>query len=114
MIARVRRRDDVQIGFRRRPFVVVGLCTIQLSLPGHRSLKDKRSALKPLIAWMRREFNVSVAEVGGQDTWQSATLGVAAVSTDQGYVSGLFEKVIRGIEQQRPDLYIVDWRVEML
>jgi len=68
--------------------VVVGLCTIELSLPGHRSLKDKRSAVKPLIAWIRREFNVSVAEVGGQDTWQSATLGIAAVSNDSAYVSG--------------------------
>jgi uncharacterized protein YlxP (DUF503 family) len=94
--------------------VVIGVCTIQLSLPGHRSLKDKRSALKPLTAWMHREFNVSVAEVGGHDTWQSATLGVAAVSTDPAYVSGLFEKLIRGIEQQRPDLYVTDWRVEML
>jgi uncharacterized protein YlxP (DUF503 family) len=94
--------------------VVVGLCTIQLSLPGHRSLKEKRGALKPLIAWMHREFNVSVAEVGGQDTWQSATLGVAAVSNDHAYVSGLFEKLVRGIEQQRPDLYVIDWRVEML
>lgn len=94
--------------------MVIGVCTIQLSLPGHRSLKDKRGALKPLIAWVRREFNVSIAEVGGQDTWQSATLGVAAVSTDAGYVSGLFDKLVSGIERERPDVFITDWRVEML
>jgi uncharacterized protein YlxP (DUF503 family) len=94
--------------------LVVGLCTIQLSLPGHRSLKEKRGALKPLVAWIRREFNVSVAEVGGQDSWQSATLAVSAVSNDHGYVSGLFEQLVRGIERQRPDVFIVDWRVEML
>ncbi len=93
---------------------VVGLCTIQLSLPGHRSLKEKRSALKPLIAFVRREFNVSVAEVGSQDAWQSATLAVAAVSNDHAYVSGLFDKIVREIEHSRPDVFIVDWRVEML
>lgn len=94
--------------------VVVGLCTIELSLRGHRSLKDKRGALKPLIAWIRREFNVSVAEVDRQDAWQVATLGVAAVSTDHAYVSGLFEKLVRGIERERPDVFVSDWRVEML
>jgi uncharacterized protein YlxP (DUF503 family) len=81
---------------------------------GSHSLKEKRSALKPLIAWMHREFNVSVAEVGQQDMWQSATLGVAAVSNDHGYVSGLFDKLVRGIERQRPDVFVTDWRVEML
>jgi uncharacterized protein YlxP (DUF503 family) len=94
--------------------MVVGLCTIQLSLSGHRSLKEKRGALKPLVAYLHREFNVSVAEVGQQDAWQSATLGVAAVSNDHAYVSGLFEKIVRAIEHQRPDVYVVDWRVEML
>lgn len=94
--------------------MVVGLCTIQLSLPGHRSLKDKRSALKPLIAFLHREFNVSVAEVGSQDAWQAAGLAVAAVSNDHAYVSALFEKVVRAIEHQRPDVFIVDWHVEML
>jgi uncharacterized protein YlxP (DUF503 family) len=94
--------------------VVVGLCTVQLSMRGYRSLKEKRGALKPLVAWMRREFNVSVAEVGNQDVWQSATVAIAAVSTDQGYVSGLFDKIVRGIERERPDVFVTDWRVEML
>lgn len=94
--------------------MVVGVCTIQLSLRGHRSLKEKRGALKPLIAWARREFNVSIAEVGGQDTWQSATLGVAAVSNDTAYVSGLFDRLVSGIERERPDVFITDWRVEMV
>ncbi len=92
----------------------IGLCTIQLSLPGHRSLKEKRSALKPLIAYLHREFNVSVAEVASQDAWQSAGLAVAAVSNDHAYVSAVFEKIVRAIEHQRPDVFVVDWRVEML
>jgi uncharacterized protein YlxP (DUF503 family) len=94
--------------------VIIGVCTVRLSLRGHRSLKEKRGALKPLIAWIRREFNVSVAEIDDQDAWQSATLGIAAVSTDHGYVSGLFDKLVRGIERERPDVLVTDWRVETL
>jgi uncharacterized protein YlxP (DUF503 family) len=94
--------------------MVVGLCTIQLSLPGHHSLKDKRGALKPLIAHMRKEFNVAVAEVDRQDAWQSATLGVAAVSNEPGHVHGLLEKVIAWIERTQPHVFVSDWRVEIL
>jgi uncharacterized protein YlxP (DUF503 family) len=94
--------------------VTIGLCTIELSLAGHRSLKEKRSALKPLLAHLHREFNVSVAEVGQQDAWQAATIAVVAVSTDHAYVSGLFEKVVRSIEHQRPDMFVSNWHVEML
>jgi uncharacterized protein YlxP (DUF503 family) len=94
--------------------MVVGLCTIQLSLPGQHSLKDKRGALKPLIAQMRREFNVSVAEVDRQDAWQAATIGVAAVSNDAGHVHGLLEKVVSWIDRTQPHVFISDWRVEIV
>ena len=94
--------------------MVVGVCTVQLSLPGHRSLKEKRSAIKPLVSWLHREFNVAVAEVGDQDAWQSAVLGIAVVSTDPAHVSAMFEKIVRAIEHQRPDVFITDWGTEIL
>jgi uncharacterized protein len=94
--------------------MVVGVCTIHLSLPGNRSLKDKRGALKPVIHQLRQEFNVSVAEVDRQDVWQSASLGVAAVSTDPGYVHGLLEKVVAWIERTQPHLFVTDWEIEIL
>ncbi|MBI3286705.1 MAG: DUF503 family protein, partial [Chloroflexi bacterium] len=37
--------------------MVVGVCSIQLSMPGNRSLKDKRSVLKSLMARVRQKFN---------------------------------------------------------
>jgi len=94
--------------------MVVGICTLELFLPGNDSLKDKRSVLKPLLLRMRREFNVSVAEVGDQDTWRSATLGVVAVSNDQAYVHGLFEKLVRWIENSRAPVQVVDWQIEIV
>jgi uncharacterized protein YlxP (DUF503 family) len=94
--------------------MVIGLCTIELSLPAPQSLKDKRGALKPLIAQMRREFNVAVAEVDRQDLWQRATLGVATVSTDPGHAHGLLEKVIGWIDRTQPQVFVSDWHVDML
>jgi hypothetical protein len=94
--------------------MVVGVCTIHLSLPRNHSLKDKRGLLKPVIHQLRQEFNVSVAEVDRQDVWQSATIGVAAVSTDAGYVHGLLEKAVGWIERTQPHLFVTDWQIEIL
>jgi uncharacterized protein len=94
--------------------VVVGLCTIILRLPGNDSLKGKRSVLKSTMAHVRKEFNVSIAEVGSQDDWQQATLGMAAVSSDQAYAHGLLERAVQWIEEKRPDVEMVDYQIEWL
>jgi len=64
--------------------MVIGTCTIELHIPGSGSLKGKRRIIKSVIACVHNEFNVSIAEMDNQDLWQSATLGVACVSTKGG------------------------------
>ena len=94
--------------------MVVGICTLELGLPGNGSLKDKRSVLKPLLLRMRREFNISVAEVDHLDAWRSATVGVAAVSNDAAYLHGLFEKLVGWIESSHLGVQVDDWQVEIV
>ncbi len=94
--------------------MIIGICTIELHLPGNGSLKGKRQVLKSITARVGREFNVSIAEVERQDSWQSAVLGLATVSTDAAYVHGLLTKVVKWIERERPDVQIVDYEIEML
>jgi uncharacterized protein YlxP (DUF503 family) len=94
--------------------MVVGICTIDLSLPGNDSLKDKRSVLKPLLLRIRREFNVSVAEVDHQDAWNAATIGVASVSNDAAYLHGLFEKLVRWMDSTHLDVEVQDWQIEIV
>ena len=60
--------------------MAVALLTIELYLPLNDSLKGKRSILKPLIARLRREFNVAVCEADQQDAGTRATLEEACVS----------------------------------
>ncbi|MFZ5915984.1 MAG: DUF503 domain-containing protein [Chloroflexota bacterium] len=94
--------------------MVLGLCTIELHLPANTSLKGKRSVLKSLMARIRHQFNVSIAEVDLHDVWQSAVIGVACVANDQEYAHGLLAQVIRWIEQHRLDVELIDYRIEML
>ena len=94
--------------------MVVGVLTISLRLPGNDSLKAKRRVVKSILARLQREFNISAAEVGEQDSWQSAILGVACVSTSTGYAHGLLTRVVGWIESHRPDVPVVDFDIELL
>lgn len=94
--------------------MVIGSCTIELYLPTADSLKAKRSVLKSVIHRIRREFNVSIAEVDYQDVWHSALLGVVAVSNDAAYAHGLLTHVVDWIERNRLDVELVDFQMEML
>lgn len=93
--------------------MVIAVCTVQLELFA-RSLKDKRSVIKPILARVRDRFNVSAAEVDDLDSWGRSTLAFACVSTDAGYAHGLLTKVIAFIESSRFDANILDFQIEML
>ena len=62
--------------------MVVGLLSVELHIPGARSLKEKRFVLRSVRDRLRK-FNVAVAEVEYQDLWQRAGLGVVTVSSSQ-------------------------------
>ncbi len=94
--------------------MIIGACTLELSIPGNGSLKGKRQIIKSLMARLRNEFNVSVAEVGAQDKWQSAVIGVVCVSTDSDYVHGLLNRVAHWVEETRLDCNLVDYQIEIL
>lgn len=92
----------------------IGICTIELRLPGNGSLKGKRSIVKSIITRVSREYNVSIAEVDAQDLWQRAVLGVATVSTSAAYAHGQLERVVQWIESNRPDVELLEYRIELL
>ncbi|MHB0858657.1 MAG: DUF503 domain-containing protein [Anaerolineae bacterium] len=94
--------------------MVVGVCTIELQVPDSASLKRKRQVVRSVMARVRNAFNVSIAEVDQQDSWQLATLGVACVSSDAAYAQGLLERVVRHIEQGHLDLVLLRYETELL
>jgi hypothetical protein len=94
--------------------MIIGSCTITLYLPAVHSLKEKRQIVKSLIARVRNEFNVSIAEVGSQDVWQQAILGIVCVSSSQKYAHGQLQSVVNFIEQRRPDIPLIGYEIEMI
>ena len=94
--------------------MVIGACSLELHIPGNGSLKGKRQVVKSLVTRLRKEFNVSVAEVGAQDVWQTAVIGVVCVSYDPNYVHGLLTRVARWVEDNRLDCDLVDYQIEII
>ena len=92
----------------------VGLLTIELYVPGVTSLKEKRGVVKPLIARLRNDFNVSVAEIEDQDQLGHTVLGVACVSASPDYVHGLLTRVAEAVSEWRLDAELVDYHIELL
>ena len=92
----------------------IGACVVTLHLEASGSLKDKRQVVRSLTDRLRRQFNVAVAEVEEQDTWQTAVLGLVVVSNEAGHAARQIERIVETIEQTRLDAEVVDRQVEIL
>ncbi len=92
----------------------IGYLTLYLLLPGCTSLKEKRSRLKPLIARLHREFNISVAEMDRLDAWQEAVLACSLVSNDGRHTQRSLQKVVEWVETSWPDVSLIDDHLELL
>lgn len=93
--------------------IIVGLCTLELSIPEANSLKDKRSVVKSMLEGMRSRFNVSASEVEQMDTWRRATVGIACVSNSQVFVDQVLNKVIDWVESN-PRVNVTNVQVEFV
>ena len=94
--------------------MAVGLLTLELYLPLNDSLKGKRGILKPVIARLRREYNVSVCESDMQDLRNYAVLEVACVSTNRMQAHRLLQRVAKRVEGWRMDAQLIDYSIDML
>ena len=75
--------------------MVIGLVQAAISIPDARSLKDKRSVLRSLKDRAVARMNVSVAEVGDQDLWQSARIAFVTVAAKRDIVEGRLADIRR-------------------
>ncbi len=92
----------------------VGVCKINLRLPGNLSLKGKRQVLKSITARVKNKFNVSVAEIDNHDQWQLATVGICCVSNDNRYTNEVLSKVVDFVISSQFEVEILDYEIEIL
>ncbi|MFQ5736554.1 MAG: DUF503 domain-containing protein [Thermodesulfobacteriota bacterium] len=78
--------------------MVLGVCHITLMLHDCHSLKGKRKVIKSVMEKVKNRFNVSVAEVGSNDLWQRAEIGVCVVGNDRAFINSVLDKVMNFVE----------------
>ena len=79
--------------------MVIGICHLDLVLRDNHSLKEKRRVVKSIIGKVKSKFNVSIAEVGNQDLWQSAQIGFCIAGNERRFINSSLDKVIHFIEE---------------
>jgi uncharacterized protein YlxP (DUF503 family) len=78
--------------------MIVGAALIEIHVHGSRSLKQKRGVVRAITQRLRNRFNLAVAEVGGQGSWQRAQLGLAAAGSEAGVVRSVLERAVDFVE----------------
>ncbi|ORV42398.1 DUF503 domain-containing protein [Mycobacterium conspicuum] len=80
---------------------------------GVRSLKHKRSVIRPVIAELQRKFSVSAAETGSHDLHRRAGIGVTLVSSDRSHVVDVLDAAER-LVAARPEFELLSARRGLL
>lgn len=87
----------------------VGTLQLDLLLGDVRSLKQKRSVVRPVIAELRRRFDVSVAEAGHLDLHRCALVGVAVVAAERAHCVEVLDTCER-LVAARPEIDLLSAR----
>jgi uncharacterized protein YlxP (DUF503 family) len=91
------------MGTPQHPMPVAQL-TLEIRIDHAQSLKDRRHVVRSLKDQLRQGFNVSVAEMDEATLWNSATLGIVAISRSRDYLHGLMEKLERASRRMTTEL----------
>jgi uncharacterized protein YlxP (DUF503 family) len=89
--------------------VFTGTLALDLLLGDVHSLKQKRSVVRPIVAELRRRFEVAAAEAGHLDLHRRALVGVAVVSADAAHCREVLEACERTVAQ-RPEIEVLSAR----
>jgi len=93
--------------------VFTGTLVVDLLLGDVHSLKAKRSVVRPLVAELRRRYDVAVAEVGALDLHRRAEVGMAAVAGDAAHVGAVLDECERFVAA-RPEIELLSARRQLL
>jgi uncharacterized protein len=94
--------------------VNIGVGTVSLRLPENMDLKGKRMVIRSIIGRVKGKFDVAVAEIGDNDSWQHSVIGFCCISNDKRHSNEVLSKVIHFIENGRFDAEILDFTTEII
>jgi len=76
----------------------VGILVIEIMIYSSASLKEKRLVLKSVKDRLKNKFNVAVAEIGYQDKWQRAQLGIVTISNQQSHLEHSLQRIFQYLD----------------
>lgn len=74
--------------------MVAGILAIHFRIHDCGSLKAKRKIVKSIIQRIKNTYNASVAEVGANELYQRAEIGVAVIGNDRRVINSKLDKII--------------------
>jgi uncharacterized protein YlxP (DUF503 family) len=92
----------------------VGVARVSLRIPENMDLKGKRMVLKSIIGRVKSRFDVALAEVDDNDSWQTATIGICCISNNKRHSNEVLSKAVRFIETGRFDVEFLDYSIEII
>jgi uncharacterized protein YlxP (DUF503 family) len=78
--------------------MIVGLIACECIIYNAHSLKDKRAVLQRIMTRLKQKFNISIAEVDFQDTWQRTKIAMAVVSSVRNPAEIELQKALKFID----------------
>jgi uncharacterized protein YlxP (DUF503 family) len=92
----------------------VGVARVTLRIPENMDLKGKRMVLKSIIGRVKSRFDVAIAEVDDNDSWQVATIGICCISNNKRHSNEVLSKAARFIETGGFDVEFYDYSIEII
>ncbi len=92
--------------------MLVAVCQFELLIPASNSLKAKRFVLSSLKTRLRNKFNISVAEVGSNDKWQRATLGLSMVANERKFLDQAITQIFNLIDDE-DEIEVINHQIEI-
>ena len=93
--------------------MVVGVLHLDLLIHDSRSLKAKRGCVRKMVRRIKNTFEVAVAEVGSQNLWQRAQIGVAAIGNDRAIINQKLDHVLNFVDRMG-HAEVIDHRIELI
>lgn len=93
--------------------MVIGILQMEMLFTNTNSLKDKRSLLSNLKNLLRKQFNISIAELRYYDQYGRTLLGITTISNESPIVTKILNQVEKFIETQ-PEVQVLNRSIELI
>lgn len=86
--------------------MILGTLQFELYFSNPQSLKEKRHILKSVLTRLRQKFNISIAELGNTDKWQSSIIGAAYIGSSRSDVDRSLNLLLEFLDREE-DLEVI-------